>query len=36
MIYDKEKLLALGGVHNDHIRKWKQKADEAKEQGVKP
>ena len=34
MIYDKEKLLALGGVHHDTIRKWKQKADEAKEQGV--
>ncbi len=39
MIYDKEKLLALGGVHQDKIRKWKQKAEEAKEQGngaVKP
>ena len=26
MIYDKEKLLALGGVHQDKIGKWKQKA----------
>ena len=36
MIYDKEKLLALGGVHQDKIRKWKTKADEAKAQGVAP
>jgi len=36
MIYDKEKLLALGGVHQDKIRKWQKKADEAKAQGVKP
>jgi NADH-quinone oxidoreductase subunit I len=36
MIYDKEKLLALGGVHQDKIRKWQHKADEAKEQGVAP
>jgi NADH-quinone oxidoreductase subunit I len=34
MIYDKEKLLALGGVHNDLIGKWKKKALEAKAQGV--
>ncbi len=34
MIYDKEKLLALGGVHQDQIRKWKLMADEAKAQGV--
>jgi NADH-quinone oxidoreductase subunit I len=25
MIFDKEKLLDLGGVHNDQIRKWKHK-----------
>jgi len=31
MIYDKEKLLALGGVHGG-IQKWKHKLDEAKEQ----
>ena len=36
MIYDKEKLLALGGVHQDKIRKWERKAQEAEEQGVKP
>jgi NADH-quinone oxidoreductase subunit I len=36
MIYDKDKLLALGGVHQDKIRKWKTKAVEAKEQGVAP
>jgi len=36
MIYDKEKLLALGGVHQDNIRKWQRKADEAKAQGVSP
>ena len=36
MIYDKEKLLALGGVHHDKIGKWKQKAQEARDQGVKP
>ena len=35
MIYDKEKLLALGGVHDDQIRKWKHKAEEARAQGVK-
>ena len=34
MIYGKEKLLALGGVHNDQIQKWKRKAAEAKSQGV--
>lgn len=32
MIFDKEKLLALGGTHQDAIRKWKTKADEAKNQ----
>jgi NADH-quinone oxidoreductase subunit I len=31
MIYNKEKLLALGGTHAG-VRKWKQKLDEAKEQ----
>jgi len=36
LIYDKEKLLALGGVHQDKIRKWKHKAEEAKQQGVAP
>jgi len=36
MIYDKNKLLALGGVHQDKIRKWQRKADEAKAQGVRP
>jgi NADH-quinone oxidoreductase subunit I len=36
MIYNKEKLLALGGVHQDQIQKWKRKAAEAKEQGVAP
>ena len=25
MIYNKEKLLALGGVHQDKIHKWKTK-----------
>jgi NADH-quinone oxidoreductase subunit I len=36
MIYNKEKLLALGGVHQDTIQKWKHKAEEARSQGVKP
>jgi hypothetical protein len=27
-------LLALGGVHNDQIMKWKQKASEAEAQDV--
>ena len=36
LIYDKEKLLALGGVHHDGIRKWEHKAQEASAQGVKP
>jgi NADH-quinone oxidoreductase subunit I len=36
MLYDKEKLLALGGVHRDKIQKWKHKAEEARAQGVKP
>lgn len=36
MVYNKEKLLSLGGVHNDKIRKWERKAREAKEQGITP
>ena len=36
MVYNKEKLLALGGVHHDTIRKWEKKAAEAEEQGVRP
>jgi NADH-quinone oxidoreductase subunit I len=36
MIYNKEKLLAMGGVHHDTIRKWQKKADEATAQGLKP
>ena len=36
MIYDKEKLLALGGVHQDKIEKWKNKALEARAQGMEP
>ncbi len=36
LIYNKEKLLQLGGVHNDQIRKWKHKAAEAVAQGVAP
>ena len=36
MIYDKEKLLTLGGVHQDKIGKWKKKAQEARAQGMEP
>ncbi len=36
LVYHKEKLLALGGVHQDKIRKWKKKADEALSQGMAP
>jgi NADH-quinone oxidoreductase subunit I len=36
LIYNKEKLLELGGVHNDRIRKWQQKAKEAQEQEAFP
>ncbi len=36
LIYGKEKLLALGGIHQDQIHKWKKKADEAKAQGMTP
>jgi hypothetical protein len=35
MIYNKEKLLALGGTHAG-IQKWKQKLEEAKAQEVFP
>ena len=35
LIYDKEKLLALGGTHGG-IQKWKHKLDEAKEQETFP
>ena len=35
MIYDKEKLLALGGTHGG-IQKWKHKLEEAKEQETFP
>jgi len=34
ILRDKEKLLALGGVHQDTIQKWKRKQREAEEQGV--
>ena len=36
MIYNKEKLLSLGGIHQDSILKWAKKAEEAKSQGVAP
>ena len=36
MIYNKEKLLSLGGIHQDKIQKWKHKAEEAKAQDVFP
>jgi hypothetical protein len=36
LIYNKEKLLELGGVHQDKIKKWQHKAEEAKEQGMAP
>ncbi len=32
MVYNKAKLLSLGGVHNDPIMKWKQKQKEAQQQ----
>lgn len=34
MIYNKEKLLALGGVHQDRIQKWQHKQREAEAQEV--
>jgi len=36
MIYNKERLLELGGVHNDQIQKWKHQLEEANEQPVLP
>jgi len=36
LVYNKEKLLALGGVHQDKIKKWQKKAEEAKKQGLDP
>jgi NADH-quinone oxidoreductase subunit I len=36
MVYSKEKLLELGGVHQDRIRKWHQKKTEADAQDVFP
>lgn len=36
MIYDLDKLLALGGTHHDPHLKWQRKAAEAKAQGVPP
>lgn len=36
MVYNRDKLLALGGTHHDTIRKWERKAREAESQGVPP
>ncbi len=36
MIYNKEKLLTLGGMHQDKIQKWKHKLEEAKAQDMFP
>lgn len=36
MIFNKEKLLSLGGIHNDPIMKWKKKASEAETQKIFP
>lgn len=36
MVFNKEKLLQLGGTHIDQIKKWGKKAEEAKEQGMLP
>jgi NADH-quinone oxidoreductase subunit I len=36
MVYNKEKLLALGGIHEDPVRKWARKAREARQQGLQP
>jgi NADH-quinone oxidoreductase subunit I len=36
MIFNKERLLALGGVHQDTIQKWEHKAEEAKAQQTFP
>ena len=34
MIYNKEKLLSLGGVHQDAVQKWKQKKEQSEQQGI--
>ena len=34
MIYHKDKLLRLGGTHQDGVRKWEKKQKEAQAQGV--
>ena len=34
MVYDIRKLLELGGTHDDKIKKWQRKADEAEAQGL--
>ena len=36
MVYKKEKLLAMGGVHHDRIMKWKRKETEAEKQEAFP
>jgi NADH-quinone oxidoreductase subunit I len=36
MVYDLDRLLALGGIHQDPIRKWQQKEREAAAQGAFP
>ncbi len=36
MIFGKEKLLALGGTHQDGIQKWKRKLEEARKQETFP
>jgi NADH-quinone oxidoreductase subunit I len=36
MIFNKDKLLSLGGVHQDVIQKWKHKAEEAAKQETFP
>ena len=36
MIFDKDKLLEHGGTHNDDIKKWEAKTNEAKAQKMFP
>ena len=36
MIYNKEKLLALGGVHQDKIQKWKTQSRGSQRAGAFP
>jgi len=36
MVYNKEKLLELGGMHHDEIRKWEKKEKDAGEQEIFP